>query len=87
MDRLEQREFAGIAEPPVRRGYRVDVDVVGVAFEQRDLVAVLDELPGDGPTDGAAPAMATFIYASLSSAGGRAAIANASAMCPETAAT
>ena len=53
VDRLEQGQLAGVAEAPVRGGDGVDVDVVGVAFEQRDLVAVLDELPRDGSADGA----------------------------------
>ena len=65
---------------------RVDVDVVGVALEKRDLV-VLDEFPGDGTADGPGPGDGDLHAVSTSSlAGGSAAMANASAMCPEIAA-
>jgi hypothetical protein len=47
-------QLAGVPEPPVRRGNGVDIDVVGVTFQQRDLVSI-DELTGDGPPDRAGP--------------------------------
>ena len=69
----------------MRGGNRVDVDVVGVAFEQRDFVTV-DELAGDGTANGARPGDRDFHGASMSSLGGSAAMASASAMCPAIAA-
>ena len=88
MDGFEKGELAGVAEAPMRGGDGVDVDVVGVTFEQRDLVPVLDELPCDGSADGARACDRDLHYApSLSSLGGRAAMASASAMWPAMAAT
>ena len=63
----------------------VDVDVVRVALEQRDVMG-FDELAGDGPTHGPGPGDCDFHRASGSSLGGNAAMASASAMCPEMAA-
>ena len=88
MDRLEQGQLTRVAEAPVRGGDGVDVDVVGIAFEQRDVVPVLDELPGDGAADGTRTGDRDLHYApSLSSLGGSAAMASASAMWPAIAAT
>ena len=44
--RLQQAQFAGIAQTPVRGRDGVDVDVLGVALDQRHVVAVADELAG-----------------------------------------
>ena len=73
-----------------RGGDRVDVDVVGVAFDQGHVVAVLDQFAGDRAPDGAGPGnryLHLWAPDSRSSLGGSAAMATASAARPDIAAT
>ena len=84
--RLQHAQLAGVAEAPVRGRDGIDIDVVGIAFEQRHLVFVLEQFAGNGTADGAGSGNGDFHGASMSSLGGSAAMASASAIRPDTAA-
>ena len=57
---FEEAQLAGIAEAPVHGRNRVDVDVVGVALDQRHIVGVLHQFPGDRTSDGTRPGDGDF---------------------------
>ncbi|SKV61711.1 Uncharacterised protein [Mycobacteroides abscessus subsp. massiliense] len=48
---FESLQLAGIGVEPVGPGHRVRIEVAALAFDQQDLVAVVEQLAGNGTAD------------------------------------